>query len=210
MQIKALSLGLLGVNCYLISTNQAAIVIDPGNLDKRIEDFLIENKCKEKLILLTHCHFDHIGGANALREKYNTKIAIGENEASSLLDTNMTLSSRFRAHIEPFSADILLKDGELFKFADLEILCVETKGHTKGGMCYKIGDALFSGDTLFKQSVGRVDFPGGNSKELMVSLSKITQMFEDIDVYPGHGEATTLNSERKSNPFLRPDGEFLL
>lgn len=210
MQIKALSLGILGVNCYLISTNEAAIVIDPANLDKRIKDFLIENKEKERLILLTHCHFDHIGGANALRERYNTKIAIGENEASSLLDTNMTLSSRFHAHIEPFSADILLKDGEIFKFADLEILCIETKGHTKGGMCYKIGDALFSGDTLFKRSVGRVDFLGGNTKELMSSLSKITEMFEDIDVYPGHGEATTLNSERKCNPFLQPDGEFLL
>ena len=210
MQIKAVSLGLLGVNCYLISTNDAAIVIDPANLDKRIEDFLIVNKDKEKLILLTHCHFDHIGGANALREKFSVKIAIGENEAASLLDTNMTLSSRFRTRIEPFSADILLKDGEIFKFADLEILCIETKGHTKGGMCYKIGDALFSGDTLFKQSVGRVDFPGGNTKELMASLSKITNMFEDIDVYPGHGEATTLNSERECNPFLQPDGEFLL
>lgn len=210
MQIKALSLGILGVNCYLISTNDAAIVIDPANLDKRIEDFLIENKDKEKLILLTHCHFDHIGGANALREKFSMKIAVGENEAASLLDTNMTLSSRFRAQIEPFTSDILLKDGEIFKFADLEILCIETKGHTKGGMCYKIGDALFSGDTLFKQSVGRVDFPGGNTKELMASLSKITEMFEDIDVYPGHGEATTLNSERECNPFLQPDGEFLL
>lgn len=210
MQIKALSLGILGVNCYLISTNDAAVVIDPAILDKRIEDFFLENNNKQRLILLTHCHFDHIGGADALRQKFNVKIAIGENEAASLLDTNMTLSCRFRARIEPFGADILLKDGESFEFADLDIQCIETKGHTVGGMCYKIGNALFSGDTLFKQSVGRVDFPGGNSKELRTSLNKLINMFEDIDVYPGHGEATTLSAERGSNPFLRPDGEFLL
>lgn len=210
MQIKALCLGILGVNCYLISTKEAAVVIDPAILDKRIEDFFIENQNKQTLILLTHCHFDHIGGADALRQKFNVRIAIGENEASSLLDTNMTLSSRFRARILPFGADILLKDGENFKIADLEILCIETKGHTEGGMCYKIGDALFSGDTLFKQSVGRVDFPGGNSKELITSLNKLANMFDDISVYPGHGEATTLKDERKNNPFLIPNGEFLL
>lgn len=210
MQIKALSLGILGVNSYLISTDKVAIVIDPANFDNRIEDFFLQNDNKERLILLTHCHFDHIGGADALRQKFNIKIAIGQNEADSLLDTNMTLSSRFRARVAPFSADILLRDGEIFKIADLEILCIETKGHTEGGMCYKIGDALFSGDTLFKQSVGRVDFPGGDSKKLMESLSKINGMFEDINVYPGHGEATTLKAERETNPFLRPDGEFLL
>lgn len=210
MQIKTLTLGKLGVNCYLVSSDKTAIVIDPAVFDKKIEDFFLENKDKEKLILLTHCHFDHIGGAEILRENFGVKIAIGENEADSLLDTNVTLSAKFHAHVAPFSADIFLKDGETFKIGDIDIFCIETKGHTVGGMCYKIGEVLFCGDTLFKQSVGRVDFPGGNLRELMASLNKISNTFSDIKVYPGHGDDTTLESERKCNPFLRQDGEYLL
>lgn len=210
MQIKTLPLGKLGVNCYLISSEKAAIVIDPAIYDKRIEDFLIQNANKERLILLTHCHFDHIGGAEVLRNNTGVKIAIGENEAASLLDTEITLSNRFHAHIAPFNADITLKDGKTLNIGDFEILCVETKGHTIGGMCYKIGNALFSGDTLFKLSVGRVDFPGGNANELILSLNKIKNLFEDIEVYPGHGEATTLKFEKIYNPYLKGDGEYLL
>ncbi len=210
MEIKTLTLGKLGVNCYLISSNKAAVVIDPAIIDQRIEDFLLQNEDKERLILLTHCHFDHIGGAEILRQKLGVKIAIGENEAASLLDTEITLSNRFHAHIAPFSADILLKDGQIFKIADLEFLCIETMGHTVGGMCYKADNALFSGDTLFKLSVGRVDFPGGNAKDLIASLNKIDTMFDDVEVYPGHGEATTLEYERIYNPFLSSNGEYLL
>lgn len=210
MKIETLCLGRLGVNCYLVSTEKTAVVIDPAIYDKRIENFLIENDDKERLILLTHCHFDHIGGADELRQKFGVRIAIGENEASSLLDTEITLSDKFHAHVAPFNADILLKDGENLKIADLEILCVETKGHTVGGMCYKIGNVLFSGDTLFKQSIGRVDFPGGNSEDLLFSLNKIFTMFQNAEVYTGHGEATTLDYERIYNPFFKINGENLL
>ena len=210
MNIETLSLGKLGVNCYLVSSSTAAVVIDPAVYDERLEQFLLENDNKERLILLTHCHFDHIGGADVLRQKTGVKIAIGENEADSLLDPEITLSKRFHAHIAPFTADILLKDNQILKLADLDISCVETKGHTVGGMCYKIGDALFSGDILFNLSVGRTDFPGGNLQELMTSLNKIFTMFQTAEVYPGHGEATNLNYERIYNPFLKLGGENLL
>ena len=203
MEIKVISLGHIAVNCYMISTDKAAIVIDPGFSSAVVENFLLENADKERLILLTHGHFDHIGGAADLRDVTDTDIAIGEKENFALSDMEYNLSDRFHAHLEPFSADILLKDGEEFLVGDIKLKTILTPGHTVGGVSYLIDDILFSGDTLFNLSIGRTDFPGGDGNVLLNSLKRLKYLDGDFKVYPGHGNPTTLSNEKVFNPYMR-------
>jgi glyoxylase-like metal-dependent hydrolase (beta-lactamase superfamily II) len=165
--------------------------------------FLKNSSDKERLILLTHCHFDHIGDADRLRSATNTKIAIGEFDNNSLSDPNKNLCNLFGADLKPFSADITLIDGEIVSVGDIEIKVIHTPGHTLGGVCYLIDDILFSGDTLFSGSIGRTDFPDGDFAILKNSVNKLYQLPESTKVYSGHGEATTIDYEKKYNPFIR-------
>ncbi len=202
MEIKVLTLGHIAVNCYLVSTNDAAIVIDPGFNSAATEDFLLQNADKERLILLTHAHFDHIGGAVDLRDVTDTDIAIGSKENFALSDERINLSDRFHAHIEPFSADILLEDEQELIVGDLKIKTIFTPGHTVGGVCYLINNILFSGDTLFNCSVGRTDFPGGDFSVLKTSIEKLFLLDDKTPVLSGHGQETTIGYEKKHNPFI--------
>ncbi len=204
MEIKVLPLGHIMTNCYMVSTEKTALVIDPGFSCAIVEDFLINNSDKERLILLTHCHFDHIGGAIELSNNTGVKIAIGKNENEFLSDTFVNMSDRFHAHIEPFSADILLNDEEILSVGDINIKTIFTSGHTKGSVCYLINELLFSGDTLFFESIGRTDFPGGSFNEISNSIKKLYNTLPDsTPVYPGHGEATTIGHEKEFNSFVR-------
>ena len=119
MEIKTLKLGIIGENCYLLSTDKASVVIDPGFPRQEITDFLNDNKEKDRLILLTHAHFDHIGMAEELRKTTDTKIAIGVGDAPSLLDLDANMARKFRINIKPFSADITFKDGDEFSVGDI-------------------------------------------------------------------------------------------
>lgn len=191
-------------NCYGISTDKAAIVVDPGKYTAELKDFLEKNKTKTRLILLTHAHYDHIGGALQLREATGVKIAIGKNEEFALSDTAFNLSGKFTPAIPAFNADYTIEDEEEFAVGDILVKAFETPGHTIGGMCYLMEDNLFSGDMLFYRTVGRVDLPGGNITDMKESLDRMMWLFEDdTKVYSGHGEATTIGYERKYNPYLR-------
>ena len=191
-------------NCYGILTEKAAIVVDPGKYTLELRDFLTNNSDKTRLILITHAHYDHIGGALQLREATGVKIAIGKNEEFALSDKAFNLSGRFTPAIPAFNADYTIEDEEEFMVGDLAVKAFETPGHTVGGMCYLINDCLFSGDMLFYETVGRVDLPGGNIAEMKESLDRMMWLFEDdIKVYSGHGEMTTIGHERKFNPYLR-------
>ncbi|MBR6510316.1 MAG: MBL fold metallo-hydrolase [Clostridia bacterium] len=205
MEIKALPLGYIRVNCYLIKTEKAAIVIDPGYKNEKIDEFLLENKDKERLILLTHAHFDHIGALPALRDKTGVKIAIGEDENELLADGSLNLSDRFHAHIPPFSADVFLKDSEELVIGDIKIKTIFTPGHTKGSVCYLIENVLFSGDTLFYESVGRTDFPTSDFSKLASSVKKLYTLPDETVVFSGHGESTTISHEKKYNPFVNSE-----
>ncbi|MGN0494140.1 MAG: MBL fold metallo-hydrolase [Acutalibacteraceae bacterium] len=202
MEIKTLHLGLIKTNCYLISTEKSAVVIDPGFVREGPLEFLNENSDKDRLILLTHAHFDHIGGAEDLREKTGVKIGIGELDAAALSDTELNLSDMFHANIAPFKPDFTYKNGEKIRIGDIEFKVIETPGHTVGGVCYLTGDCLFSGDTLFEGSIGRTDFPGGDLKVLKRSVKKLMNLPNDTKVYPGHGDFTTIARERDNNMFV--------
>ena len=201
MKIDVIPLGHIAANCYMLLSDNAAVVIDPGIFSQRVKDFLNENSEKERLILLTHAHFDHICGAERLRADTGVKIAVGEKDAPALIDTSLSLSDKFHAHQTPFEADILLKDNEIFNVGDIEFESLSTPGHTVGGMCYLTVKTLFSGDTLFLESVGRTDFPGGDGEALLKSIKRLLSLDEDIEVYPGHGEPTTIEHEKLYNPF---------
>ncbi|MBO5089977.1 MAG: MBL fold metallo-hydrolase [Clostridia bacterium] len=203
MEIKALVLGVLDVNCYLVSTEKAAVVIDPGFRSVEALDFLKNAKDKERLILLTHGHFDHIGYADELASLTDTKIAIGEFDAPALSENTVNLSALFGAPLKPFCADIILADGQMLNVGDIEFKVIHTPGHTVGGVCYLCGDTLFSGDTLFAGSIGRTDFPGGSFEALKTSIKKLYTSNDDITLLSGHGGSSTILNEKRHNPFVR-------
>ena len=202
MEIRAIHLGLIKTNCYLISTDKAAVVIDPGFKTEITADFLKANRGKARMILITHAHFDHIGGAEALRDETGVEIGIGELDAPALRDTELYLSDKFHAHIAPFSADRTFCDGEKFSVGDIDFEVILTPGHTVGGVSYLSGESLFSGDTLFAGAVGRTDMPGGSLKALKKSLKRLIALPEETKVYPGHGDFTTVGYEKENNMFV--------
>lgn len=204
MEIKTLKLGDIGVNCYLLSADNAAVVIDAGFKSDDVLRFLKSAKDKERLIILTHAHYDHIGYALELSRETDTKIAIGKFDNDALSNPYINLSVLFRDNLEPFTADLLLKDGDEFSVGDINFKTVHTAGHTVGGISLLCGDILFSGDTLFRQSIGRTDFLGGNFGEIEKSVKMLYSILpESTRVLPGHGEETTIGFEKKNNPYIR-------
>lgn len=202
MEIKALHLGLIKTNCYLLKTEKAAVVIDPGFDRPSTLEFLNENSDKERLILLTHAHFDHIGGAETLRKQTGVRVGIGAPDADGLADTALNLSDMFHANIAPFKPDLTFENGDKITVGDTVFKVISTPGHTVGGVCYLTGDCLFSGDTLFEGSIGRTDFPGGDLKTLKRSVKKLMLLPNATKVYPGHGDFTTVAREKDNNMFV--------
>lgn len=201
MEIRVIHLGLIKTNCYLLSSEKAAVVIDPGFKSELTAEFLNESADKERLILITHAHFDHIGGADELRRLTGVKIGIGAKDEKDLSDPKINLSDKFHAGVKPFKADILFSDGDEFTVGDIPFKVILTPGHTVGEVCYLSGNSLFSGDTLFKGSVGRTDFPGGDTRILLRSVKKLVALPGGTEVYPGHGDFTTIAEEKNNNMF---------
>ena len=194
-------LGILRTNCYLVSSEKAAVVIDPGLESQKVLDFLNDAEGKERLILITHAHFDHIAGAPSLREKTGVPIGVGEEDSDALSDPNENLSGRFYPKFPSFKADRTFADGDIVTVGDLSFQVIKTPGHTVGGVSYLIENALFSGDTLFEGTVGRTDFPGGDIGALKKSVKKLLTLDPETVVYPGHDGFTTIGRERMSNLF---------
>lgn len=203
MEIKCLKLGKMQTNCYIISSKKSAVVIDPGVNSKVVEDFLNEQNKKEKIILLTHGHFDHIGGALNLHRLTGVDISIGDLEEDFLLNNELNLSNRFHPVLEPFNADRKLTDRQILTVGDLEIKVMATPGHSKGGVSYLIGNSLFSGDTLFYETVGRTDLPTSCFDDLKKSVKKLYELDNNVAVYPGHGDFTSIAHEKKYNSCIR-------
>jgi glyoxylase-like metal-dependent hydrolase (beta-lactamase superfamily II) len=204
MEISAYNLNTFGTNCYLVYDEKSnkACLIDPAVYDDKIAGAISSKRLSLEYIILTHGHFDHLLGANAFKESTGAKIAAHELEAEYLEDAKKNLSGS-----EIIYADILLKDAGILTFGDISLMTVHTPGHTKGSCCFVCGSekVMFSGDTLFKDGIGRYDLYGGNYRTLRESLQKLKslgQNGEDYKIYPGHGGSTTLEHEMINNSYL--------
>ena len=203
MQVKSSSFGNMDNNCYLIvdeKTNKSALVDCSEYSEKMIN--LIGNTDLE-YILLTHGHCDHIAGAKQIKEKYNAKIVIAANDEPMLHSGRLSLAVFIGGEQNDADADVIVKDNDKIILGNIEITVISTPGHTKGSVCYLAENSLFSGDTLFYCSCGRTDFPSGSVEEMMNSLKRLKSLEGDYTVYTGHGSHTTLNFERKNNPYMK-------
>ena len=193
-----------GANTYiLVGENKQAIVIDPAQT--RIESELIKHGLQAKYVLLTHCHFDHVGGAAVLQES-GGKIVCSEEE-KKLVGTGAELFDLIGEMRPPYSVDEVMADGEERILCGISVKCILTPGHTSGSCCYLVTGKdgsryLFTGDTLFAGCIGRTDFPTGNITQMRESLKKICALDGDMPLYAGHNEETTLDVERRTNPFV--------
>lgn len=199
MKVETIVVGPLDTNCYLISENGNGIVVDPGFDADRILETATNSGVKIASILLTHGHYDHVGGVAEIVRKTGAKVYIGEKDYA-LANSYKNLGFSFGCITEKFDADVLLKEGEYF-VDGLSVKVIETPGHTAGGVCYQIENALFSGDTLFCCSYGRTDFPTGDYSTLKKSITeKLFAIDRDLTVYTGHGNSTELFKEKRTNP----------
>ena len=204
LSVKSATFGSLENNCYLITdekTNKSAL-IDCTEDSEKMMNFI--KGADLEYILLTHGHFDHIGAANEVREHYGIKIYASCDEEKLLASPARNLSNAYGMSLRVI-ADVLHNDGDILELAGLKIKAIHTPGHTAGGTCYYIESdkTLMSGDTLFAGSVGRTDYPTASSAAMMESLhDKLCKLPDDTDVYPGHGEFTTIGYEKQNNPFM--------
>lgn len=205
MKIYRIPVGELLANCYIIETeNKNAVAIDPGSDFQRIKNLLDEHELTLKKILLTHGHYDHIGAAGEAADVYGAQVYIHEEDSPMLASRTKSLADAIGAgQFNEITKFTTVTNGDVIILDELSFEVIHTPGHTRGGVCYKCGNALFTGDTLFKLSMGRTDFPGGNMGEMFKSLQKITKLEGDYDIYPGHNETSTLAYERKNNPYLK-------
>ncbi|MGN0614077.1 MAG: MBL fold metallo-hydrolase [Porcipelethomonas sp.] len=205
MKVKRILVGVLCANCYIIETEEKnAVAVDTGSNFEKIKKYLDDNGLVLKKILLTHGHFDHMGAAAQAAQAYNAEVYIHELDAVMLSDRRASLADEVGGGAyEPVEKYTTVKDGDIIKQDELEFQVIHTPGHTKGGVCYKCGDSLFTGDTLFRLSMGRTDFPGGSSDQMFSSLERLGKLDGDYCVYPGHNETSTLSFERENNPYIK-------
>jgi glyoxylase-like metal-dependent hydrolase (beta-lactamase superfamily II) len=189
MLIKTLVVGMIQTNCYIVTdekTLQCAI-IDPGSESGTILNYIDDNKLKLSAIFITHGHSDHTMGVDELVREKNVPVFISPLDDAEIADIP-TLK--------------YYSDGDKVSVGGLEFTVISTPGHTRGGVCLQCEDALFTGDTLFRDSCGRTDMEGGSMEILLQSLRKLYSLPGDYEVYPGHAENTTLDEERRLNYYM--------
>lgn len=220
IRIENIVLGMCATNCYAVFDGGAktpggyvddgqlkeAVIIDPAADAACIEAMIARYNLRPVAVLLTHGHFDHLSAADAVRRRYGIKVYAGNEERSVMNSSSSNLSLPFTGEGMTFEADEYFKPGEELDFAGFRIGTIPVPGHTIGSVCYYFEEqkVLFSGDTLFAGSVGRSDFPTGNAGQLIRAIkSGLMSLQDDVKVYPGHGESTTIGCERVNNPFIQ-------
>ena len=205
MQIRCLVLGDLETNCYIVSDSAGrTIVVDPADEAAAILAVLDQEDLETTAVVLTHVHFDHMLAARAVCDATGAPLYIGQGDVDAMSNPVRNLSGLFTPGREITIADFqCVREGDVLTVGDLSLAVLETPGHTPGCICLFCEDVLFSGDTLFEDSIGRLDFPGGNPAAMMASLERLMQLPLETKVFPGHGPDTTIGREMKHNPYLR-------
>lgn len=206
MKIIKLEVGQLGANCYIVYCEKTlqGMVIDPGGSGPEILTVLKRENIKVSCIVNTHGHADHIAANDEIKAATGAAVLIHSEDEKMLVSAQGNLSMYIGNNLICKAADRLLGDGDTIIVGELQFQVIHTPGHTPGGICIYGNDVLFSGDTLFEQSIGRTDFPGGSHSQLLSSIkTKLFVLVDDIVVLPGHGPNTTIGIERQTNPFIQ-------
>ena len=206
IEIKMMVLGPVQTNCFFLinEDTKELLIIDPADRAQGIIDWILSEGLKPVAILLTHGHFDHIMAVEGLRKEYQIPMYASKDEVEVLANPQLNVSTMMGAYVS-MKADELFADGDVLELAGMKLKVISTPGHTIGSVCFYIEEEkmLISGDTLFEASVGRTDFPTGSSRQLIHSIK--TRLFilpEDVNVFPGHGEVTSIAYEKTHNPFI--------
>ena len=198
MKVLIMPVGSYEANCYIIKdeTSKEIAVIDPGANSGLLINEIEKLNGNVKYILLTHAHADHTGAVEDLVERFKAPVYINQKDEALIVKGEYMF--------EKITVDGFIKDGDFFNIGDIKIKCIETPGHTPGGVCFYTPGYLFSGDTLFAQSIGRTDFAGGDFDEIIDSIkTKLFSLPEETRVFPGHGPETSIQNEKKYNPFCK-------
>ena len=206
MEIKIMPVGLIGTNCYVISKGELALIVDPGGDADQIINYIKGTDLNVQAILLTHAHYDHIGGLEDLRGKLNVDTYIHELEQSWLGDPLLNGSHKLIGHeITASVAENNLKEGEM-RVGGFTFTVLHTPGHSPGSVSFLFEETkqAFSGDVLFNQGIGRTDLLGGDLQTIEHSIKeKLYKLDDAYRIYPGHGPSTTIGFEKRNNPFFR-------
>jgi hydroxyacylglutathione hydrolase len=201
--IRRLVVGPLGTNCYVVKSGEELAVIDPGGDGETIIAETRKMGGTVKYVIDTHGHIDHIAANREVLEATGAKLVIHELDAGLLAHPDGNLSSLMGMRLTSPKPDLLLKEGDKVLVGEDEMTVLHTPGHTPGGICLLAAGYAFTGDTLFVDSIGRVDFPGGSEEQIMASLARLQAVLrKDTEIYPGHGEPGTFGRALLVNPFL--------
>ena len=201
-----MEIGPVLTNCYLLLNDdeKKLVIVDPGGPAPQVINRIEQTGYEPVAILLTHGHFDHILGVEGLVEKYKIPVYAHEDEKETLNRPEFNLGIDHRLDLR-IDADHYVKDGEHISLAGFDIECLHTPGHTPGGVCFYLKEErlVFSGDSLFNQSIGRTDFPNGSASKLVRSVGeKLLTLPDDVKVLPGHEQLTSIGFEKQYNPFF--------
>ena len=201
--VKTLTVGPFQENCYLVEHGGDVAIVDPGDEAERLIAAIDVLEATPRYVLITHAHLDHVGAAAALKARYGVPVLMPRLEEPLLFALPLQCQLFGMAPIAVPAVDRLLDGTEALPFGASEIHAIPTPGHSPGGTCYRLGDEVFVGDTLFAGGVGRTDLWGGSWETLRASITgRLFSLPDATVVYPGHGPATTVGEEKRTNPFL--------
>ncbi|MEW6680205.1 MAG: MBL fold metallo-hydrolase [bacterium] len=194
--LKTFCVGDYETNCYLIFNKNSAILIDAGEGVEQIIYFLYSHKLSLKYIINTHCHIDHIMGDDEIRKETKAELLVHLKDKEALFNPLLNLSGFFGSSMKFKEATRTIKENDIITVGEISLKVIETPGHTPGSISLLFDDAIFCGDTIFSQGIGRTDFPGGDHKILINSIKKLLNFPDNTTLYPGHGNPVTIKEAK--------------